>query len=209
MVHESFASKSSKYIQSALENDWKEGQEKHVSLTDHEPETLEGYINWLYTKEITLKDAENKCHIHGPTYSLRDQNADCGYLYSLKLVKMYILGDYMSDMRFCNAIIDGMALMRNCPPSPDAIQWVWTHTMEDCPLRGHLLERWAGLLGHTRAAVYMKENMSKLPKDFMIDLLILTGTDQRAEILKTFKERMTSVEECKFHRHVDDSDRCG
>jgi hypothetical protein len=35
IVHSSFATKSSKYMQSALKDEWKEGQEKHVSLSDH------------------------------------------------------------------------------------------------------------------------------------------------------------------------------
>ena len=122
-VHESFAIKSSKYIQSALgNNDWKEGQEKHIGLIDHEPESLEGYINWLYTREVTLTNAEEKCKYHGPSQSQIYQASDCSRNHCLKLIKMYVLGDYLNDMRFCNAVIDTIGLMRGgCVPSLDAI----------------------------------------------------------------------------------------
>jgi hypothetical protein len=208
MIHSSFATKSSKYMHSALKDDWKEGQEKHFSLVDHEPEALEGYINWLYTKEVTLKDAEQKCKLHGPAYSLENPNSNCSYLHYLKLIKMYILGDYMNDMRFCNAVVDAMRLMRSCYPSPDAVQWAWNHTMQDSPVRKHLLEMWAEILGHPNTPGHMKGNLSKLSKEFLVDLLTFTGSDHRAEILKCSTARRTKSERCELHRHVDDWDKC-
>ena len=109
-------------MQSALKNDWKESQKKSVNLSDYEAETLEGYINWLYTKEITLINAGGKCIQHGPTYSREAQDSDCSRLHCLKLAKMYTLGVYLNDMRFCNAVVDAMVLMRACYPGPDAVQ---------------------------------------------------------------------------------------
>lgn len=142
-MHNSFATKTSKYLQAAIKDDWKEGQEKHVSLTDHEPEALEGYINWLYTKEITLNNAEKKCEHHGPDRDQASQDSDCIYMHCLDLVKMYILGDYLNDMRFCNAVIDTLDLMKGCVTGVDAINWVWSNTMQNNPLRVFLLEQWA------------------------------------------------------------------
>jgi hypothetical protein len=43
----------------------------------------------------------------------------------VELVKMYTLGDYLNNLRFFNAVIDMMGLMRGCVPAPEAIQWVW------------------------------------------------------------------------------------
>ena len=93
-------------MQSALKDEWKEGQEKHVDLSDHEPEAIEGYINWLYTKEVTLNNAEDKCKYHDASCSQEAQASCCSHKHSLKLVKMYTLGDYLNDMQFCNAVID-------------------------------------------------------------------------------------------------------
>jgi len=208
MVHSSYATKSSKYMQSALKDDWKEGQEKRVNPSDYEAETLEGYIDWLYTKDVTLVNAEKECISHEPSRSRGRQDSDCSFLHCLKLAKMYTLGDYLNDMRFCNAVIDAMVLMRDCYPGPDAVQWVWSKTMEGCPVRKHILERWAAILRHEDIAGYIKKHSSKLPKDFLIDLLTTVGADHRSDILRVATARRALKEKCKFNLHFDDSDKC-
>lgn len=148
IVHNSFATESSKYIQAALKAGWKEGQEKHITLPDYEPATLEGYINWLYTKEVTFKNSEEKCGNHGPTGSQEAQNSDCSHKHFLNLAMMYTLGDYLNDLKFCNAVVDKMMLMRGCAPGPDGVRWVWTQMMQDCPVQKLVLERWIAILDH-------------------------------------------------------------
>lgn len=213
MVHKSFATKSSQYIQSALKNEWKEGKEKHVSLVDHSPEALEGYINWLYTKQVTLKNAEKKCIHHGPDTDQGVQDSDCIYMYCLDLVKVYILGDYLNDMRFCNAVIDTLELMEGCFPGLDAIDWVWSNTMQNNPLRGFIIEHWAEAVKSDlqQTIGFMKDFSLHIPQEFLLDLLAFTGTQlcaataRPAEVKKPLAKKS---QKCKFHKHVDDSDKC-
>lgn len=210
MVHNSIASKSSRYIQSALKNDWKEGQEKHVSLTEHEPDALEAYINWLYTEEVTLKDAEEKCQHHETSSSQQTRESDCRFKHSLKLVKMYILGDYLNDMQFCNAVIDVLEYMKGCPPGIDAIIWVWAHTMRGCPLRTLILERWAASLdtGAATTVEFMKKHDLNVPKEFLFDFLALMGAQLSSVRARRPKAKKSLEQKCRFHKHVDDSDKC-
>jgi hypothetical protein len=116
-----------------LKDNWKEGQEKHVDLVDHEPEALEDYINWLYTQNVTLKDAKEKCKHHRPSAIQAHQGSYCSRKHCLKLAKMYILGDYLNDMQFCNAVIGAMGLMQGCVLGRDAIEWVRNHTPQRWP----------------------------------------------------------------------------
>lgn len=198
-------------MQSALKNDWKEGQERQISLADHEPETLEGYINWLYTEEVTLKDAEEKCRHHGLGATQQFQHSECSHMQCLKVVKMYTLGDYLNDKRFCNAVIDTMEDMQGCVPGPDASSWVWGHMMQDCPVRKCVLEKWAGMLGASAQSSidFMRENPSKIPKDFLFDLLAHMEARHCSKTAKHAKEKSTLADKCKLHKHVDDSDKCG
>ena len=54
----------------------------------------------------------------------------------------------------------------------------------------------------------MRNNSSRLPKEFMIDLLVFTGTDHSSSIRKLSLARLAPEDKCKFHKHVDDSDKC-
>ena len=85
-VPELFAVKSSQCMQTTLGGDWKESHEKRVSLLEVEVSDFEVYLEWLYTGHAVTLDA----------------------LYNLgtTLVRLYLLGDFLIDDRFCNAVID-------------------------------------------------------------------------------------------------------
>jgi hypothetical protein len=195
---------------SALKNDWKEGQERHVSLPDHEPETLEGYINWLYTKGVTLKDAEKKCGHHGPSATQQFQDSECSHMHCLKLVKMYMLGDYLNDMQFCNAVMDRMENMQGCVPGPDAISLAWGHMLQDCPVQKFVLEKWGGVLGTAapRSIDFMRQNSSEIPKGFLFDLLAYMEAQHCSKTAKHAEGKNPLADKCRFHKHVDDTDKC-
>jgi hypothetical protein len=163
----------------------------------------------LYTKQVTLRNAEDKCKYHDASCNQEAHDSYCSHKHSLKLVKMYTLGDYLNDMQFCNAVIDTMTLMRGCTPGIGTIKWVWDHTMQDRPVRAYILEEWSGTISNSHAIQLLRDQSSKVSKEFLIDLLALTGTGHHSEIGKLFRTQRSEVKGCKFHRHMDDSDRCG
>lgn len=194
-----------------MSHDWKEAEEKRINIPDTDPETVEGYLNWIYTKQITLADVDN------PYKECRNNGSiphECIVWLSLELTKMYIFGDYLNDLQFCNAIVD---LLRASPQScktrpiadPDAVAWVWERTAIDCPLRKYCLEVWT-LGSSLEWFPPIFQNYSEiLPKQFIIDLLVSIGKQYKIEIKRDFQAQKESrAEKCKYHKHVDDSDKC-
>lgn len=125
-IVKSIATRSSKYFEVALANCWKEGREKRIELPKHLASTFEGYLQWLYTNEVTLTDTANVFQ---------------------QLCYFYVLGDYLDDPNFCNAIIDRFMAVRvknNRAPHPKAVESAWTTTHEDSSLRSLILHMWSG-----------------------------------------------------------------
>jgi hypothetical protein len=134
-------------------------------------------------------------------------------MHCLDLAKMYTLGDYLNDMRFCNAVIDTLDLMEGCIPGLKAIDWVWSNTMQNNPLRKLILEHWAEALesDFQPRIDNMKSFSSRFPDEFWLDLLALTGTQlcaATARLAELKKPLAKKSQKCKFHKHFDDSDKC-
>jgi hypothetical protein len=89
-VHRSFATKSSNFLQAALkhESGWKENREKRVSITETKPVDFEVYLEWVYTSQLISRDTKTE----------QDRGA--------MLVRLYILGDFLDDAKFCNNVVD-------------------------------------------------------------------------------------------------------
>jgi len=98
--------------------------------------------------------------------------------------------------------------MRGCTPGIGTINWVWDHAMQDCPVRAYILEEWSGTISNSNAIQIQRDQSSKVSKEFLIDLLALAGTGHQCEIGKIFRTQRSQEKGCKFHRHMDDSDKC-
>ena len=113
-LHTSFATGSSKFIRAALAGDWKEASEKRITIPGHELTAFEGYLNWVHSGQITISSEGNLCeHCAGDV----SNEPDCIDARSLYLANMFILGDYLGDAQFCNAIMNdfkSMALKDKC-----------------------------------------------------------------------------------------------
>jgi hypothetical protein len=57
VLYTNIVTRSSKFFLTAMARDWKESQEKRVTLPDIQASTFEGYLQWLNTGIITF--AEN------------------------------------------------------------------------------------------------------------------------------------------------------
>lgn len=119
VVIQSIATRSSKFFQAAMSRDWKEAREKRVMLPDTKVEVFEGYLQWLYTGQITIT------------------NPDTDYL---ELVTLYIIGDFLDDVAFRNATLEGMISFFDegtgvSLPGAKATQLAWDKTPSNSPLR--------------------------------------------------------------------------
>lgn len=116
VVIESIATRSSKFFQAAMPHDWKEAREKRVKLPEVTVEIFEGYLQWLYTGELTF----------------------IGPYKSSTVARVYILGDYLDDKAFRTAALCSIMeqyLGDGRVPGPDAVRLFWQHTPQESPIR--------------------------------------------------------------------------
>jgi hypothetical protein len=124
-VLHSIATKSSKFMQTTFDGDWRESHEKRVSLPEIKVCDFEVYLEWLYTSHVvTLDDM---------------------YRLGATLVRLYLLGDLLIDERFCNVVID--TLIHHAQVAypflvfdPADLDAVWDKTMPGSGLRNVLVD---------------------------------------------------------------------
>lgn len=85
-VPEFFAVKPSQFMQTTLGGDWKESHEKRISPPKARVSDFEMYLEWLYAGQVVLLD----------------RTRGRGVI----LVEMYLLGDFLIDDQFCNAVTE-------------------------------------------------------------------------------------------------------
>lgn len=206
-VHTSWITLSSGFFQKAMSKNWKEAQEKSLTLPEHEPDTFERYLHWVYSKNVVLDKApcpcSPKCAI-----SFKADYPGCSKRHSLTLAKMYLLGDYLDDRRFCNTVID---LMKHVwDESADFLpsgttQYIWQTAPSDSPLRHLALEIWKTDL----KCLSTGSELEKVPTSFLVELLVSIGNRFAEDFDSDGNEEESLLEQaCSFHKHVDDSDAC-
>lgn len=92
-VHESHIRLQCPFFEAALGRDWKEAEERVVLLPEYEPDSFRIYLGWLYQKRITIS----------PTVKTKP-SVKCRH----RLCRAYLLGDFLQDLEFKDAIIDAL-----------------------------------------------------------------------------------------------------
>jgi hypothetical protein len=112
-------------MQTTFGGEWRESHERRVSLPETKVADFEVYLEWLYTGQVVTLD---KMKDLGPT-----------------LLRLYVLGDFLVDDRFCNAVID--SLIRESSSRwpflrfwPADINSAWDKTMPGSRLRKVLID---------------------------------------------------------------------
>lgn len=126
-VYTSFATESSEFFRAALSRDWKEARERRVQLQETTVADFQLYLQCLYTdRMVTLN------------------HYDSG-ISSMTLIRLYVLGDFLGDDRFCRNVIDaliGNSVLMNTGIvfSSAAVDFAWEKTASGSSLRKVLLE---------------------------------------------------------------------
>ena len=149
VMHRDIAIRHSSFFKAAMSHDWKEAQEKHISLPDCEPEIFEGYLQWIYMHKVAYYT------------ELPEQ--------PLELVKLWILGDFLGDQHFCDAVVRAL-FSHQIVAGPDAIKHLYDHTSHDSHLRWHVLNIWATRYSFAHIADVFATDRT-YPKSFIIDLV--------------------------------------
>jgi hypothetical protein len=154
VVHKGvLATSSSKFLNRMLSNDWRETREKRLRLPEAPPGPLHVYLHWLYTGNVVL----------GPT------TTDAGTVCS---VESYLLGDYLDDVTFCEAIVEGLVDLSCGPkhelPNATAVRLAWSKTNADSPIRAVIKEVFLGVAIDSTVQVLL--NNDDFPYEFVLDL---------------------------------------
>lgn len=129
VVHETAIRRHSPYFEAALNKPiFKEALEHLVPLSYHDPESFKLYLGWIYSHEINISSLDNK---------------DTAKAVGDSLIRAYILGDFLLDLDFKDAIIDAVnevqeeadGYLRACLPL------AYAHTAEKSPLRRIIIDR--------------------------------------------------------------------
>ena len=113
--------KRSPFFKAALAHDFKEALERKVRLPDCSPDTFARYLE--YRKYVGLDGFDG--------------------VYGKNNVKLYILADYLRDIRVCNDLIDTffLGLGDDDVPESEVVTLIYESTSSTSPLRCFLLDR--------------------------------------------------------------------
>lgn len=124
-LYTEIATRSSKFFQAALTRNCKESHENRILLAEVHPDVFEGYLQWLDTGVITSSFPISK-----PTM--------------FDLAELYILGDYLDDATFRNAVLDDLTISAyEMLPGICSVKLAWGNTARGSPLRALISEIWA------------------------------------------------------------------
>jgi hypothetical protein len=112
--------------------------------------TLEGYVHWMYTTTIQPKLGK------------------VGHW--MEVLELYLLGDFLKDMAFCQRLTHIVASQRGGPPGQPEVCFVWERTLPLCPLRRVIRELWLATPVDRTIAMLGKDPESPYPMDFVLDM---------------------------------------
>ncbi|KAI6825402.1 hypothetical protein KC332_g7872 [Hortaea werneckii] len=145
-VHESLLVTSSEVFKAALSADWKENRLKVIHLSCHRPVNFQIYLDWLYGRghvniEVLVMESLADSGTTAPGEKdpwVVDQ-----------LCELWILGDYLLDNEFKNAVIESILCLVATDSRmilPDTVERIVDGTLTDSGLYRWLLDRLASVL---------------------------------------------------------------
>ena len=116
-------------------------------------------------------------------------------------VELYLLGDYLDDMVFCENIVQGLVELSRGPehklPSGTAVRLAWSKTSVDSPLRAVVKELFLGVAINSAVEVLLKHD--GFPHEFILDLMS-SLVDNNSDFCKRSISRKSDIqirEACK------------
>ena len=125
------------FFDAALNNNWKEAQERKIKLPEDEPDVVDVYVQWLYGSTIEAAVPED----------WREE----GRVESKCWARVYIFSEKIRDHAFANAIMEAWTISIDQPDvngsrkfvSTTAISKIYQHTSSGSLVRQFLVHVWA------------------------------------------------------------------
>jgi hypothetical protein len=189
-VHENLIRSSSRFFDAALNHDWKETQERIIRLPDCNVHAFRIYVQWLYTNQLFTKLQFNQT-------SAKDGQREWA-----NLVKAYLLGDYLQDIKFKDTIMDAMVdwgheADRECINAPphSSVE-IYQQTSNTSPLRKLVVD-------FTTWSIMDSSHVSMSDFQFPSDFLaaVVTNLAERFRTGNDVTSDFVGKKYCQYHCH--------
>jgi hypothetical protein len=187
--------RASGFFRGACNKLWESGKSNTITLEEVKPYIFSIFLTWL-----ELGDIENAPTLTEVLALNIDKSvSDAGYI--ARLLKSYILGDFLLAEKFQNSVMDLLITRCNLYVQSHAkcagidaisISYVISNTLPDSLLRRMLYDYWAVLRGRGNA---MRDD---IPKEFYHQLSIYVIVEyEQGRILKA----PWNQDRCVYHSH--------
>lgn len=185
-VNEKLICAASPFFDRAFGGEWDESRTRTIELREHDAQVFRTYMHWLYLQKLAVRN---------------DAPGSVGNEEYLHLAKAYVLGDFLSDGDFKDAVIDAI-LEKSTTTASDGKIWspvgpVIRHIYDNtlgCSQARQLLVDIYTRNGHGN---WLQDwaHRDDLPKDFLLDLAVAL-LDKRSRPVPAIP-----LDPCRYHQH--------
>jgi len=185
-VHENLICAASDFFKKATSREWKESKERSIKL-EHDAEVFQIYLHWLYRHTLPLRV---------------DEPGLSGNTEYVQLANAYVLGDFLQDTHFKDAVIDAI-IDKTSSKASDGQFWypvgavircIYDNTLESSTARQLLVDLYANH-GHG-SWLCDWATQEDLPKEFLFDVTVAV-LDRRPK-----PPRIAQANPCQYHGHT-------
>lgn len=188
-VHEDKIRLQSPFFEAALGREWKEAEERLVSLPEHEPDAFRLYLGWLYQKKIFVASVS------------LEKKLECVILRGL-LCHGYLLGVYIQDDDFQDAMMDAIIHITVSAGYFFAsdLKSLYTCTLDPSPIRRFMIDTIIYASGDTIVQVQDRIRTTDLGEEALRDI-ICAQMDLKASDTSSWLQAPFFKDTCHYHVH--------
>ena len=132
------------FVRRHIDTNFKELDENALYLPEHEPETWEFVLKWMYEKQLGVSEY---CEVLFATHQKVSEGREAAFLL---LCRIYILADYLNISEIIDPVMDDLSNTllsdqdgRCSPIGPEAVQITFRNTIEGSRLQEFVLKNLA------------------------------------------------------------------
>lgn len=176
-----------------MKTHWETSTSGSIALDEEDPEIFEIYMHWLYFETLPVRN---------------DSPGPEGNIEYVQLSKAYVLGEFLQDINFKDAVLDAMIVKSSSEasdgqmwfPGGSVIRYIYEGTPESSAARRLLVDMYT----YHGDGDWLKEEANDPPKQFLLDLAIAVLTKRS----RPFKSLGSGKGGCEYHEHQPDPNNC-
>jgi hypothetical protein len=214
-VHQDLLTQASPYFRGALEKDFQEAKEKKIDLPHVSSDTIERFIDWLYTEELHIMGYSPYNH---DLHLLSDANDGVERIFSTYLTRwsqlfdLYVFGDAHDVPDLRRVTMD--TLFDDCVDRPDnaslyayMIAYIYSKLPQSSPLLRFVVDiNCRYYFPENTDMEEEKTNAASLPVDYLAAIYLRFG--RIANKIRSYKLEPTyGLDLCDYHDHANQKER--